>query len=150
VQQHHVRKGHQGQCATYGSGVRYLSLQACVCRLAVVATRMKALEEIDVSHNRLESLPASLLGGKHVRVVDASCNELRPEGIPWHVVAHSESLQELLLHENPALGPHELDLEALAQCRALSRVTVSGQGHADVQSALNRLRGWNSPVRIER
>jgi len=83
---------------------------------------MKRLEEVDVSHNRLDILPASLLTGKRLRVLDASHNALVGAALPPADDLRSSPIEELFLHGNGAL---ELDPAALAAMPSLRLVTVS-------------------------
>jgi len=88
---------------------------------------MPKLEEVDVSHNRLDVLPASLLTGKGVRRLDASFNALSGAALTGADEVSGSRIEELLLHGNEGL---DVDAAALAAMPALRLVTVSGGADA--------------------
>ena len=99
--------------------------QACVCRLALATQRMRALEEVDVSHNTIDAIPPGLVSGRRLRVVDASHNDIGPGGIPYEALAES-AVEDLWLHGNPRVSADALDAAALAAMPALRRLSADG------------------------
>lgn len=99
--------------------------QACVCRLALATQRMRALEEVDVSHNTIDAIPPGLVSGRRLRAVDASHNDIGPAGLPYEALAES-MVEDLWLHGNPRVSADVIDAEALAAMPALRRLSADG------------------------
>lgn len=95
--------------------------KGCACRLSQVVERMPGLEEVDVSHNALPQLPASLFSHlPHLRVLNAASNALHT--LPA-TLADCPSLEELDLRGNAFLT---LPLDTLAALPKLKTLLVQG------------------------
>lgn len=75
--------------------------EPCICRIERVLSKInnKTIESIDLSNNKLESLPPSLANMINLKVLNLNNNQLRK--IPDEILSKLNKLEELHLKNNP-------------------------------------------------
>jgi len=75
--------------------------QPCICRIERVLEKINTntIETIDLSNNKLESLPPSLAKMINLKVLNLNDNNLRT--IPDEIISKLTNLEELHMKNNP-------------------------------------------------
>ena len=89
----------------------------CICRTERTLEKLNnsTLETIDLSNNKLESLPPSLAKMKNLKVLNLNDNQLKQ--IPSEIISNLVSLEELHVKNNPLI-------EIPANLKATTKILV--------------------------